>query len=63
VARHACSHDVSRLVFRKKDVQSCKPEVPCHDKEVSEHLEELLRDSHVDGGAQVCVIDSDQMLD
>jgi len=63
VARNACSHDVSRLVLGKKNVQSCKPEVPCHDKEVSEHLEELLRDSHVDGGAQVYVVDSDQVLD
>ena len=62
VARYASSNDASRLVFGEKDVQSCKPEVPCRYKEVGEYFEELLRDSHCNGGVDDSVVHNGQML-
>jgi len=63
VTRYACSNDLSGLVLGQKDVQSSKPEVPGHDKKVSKHLEELLRDAHVDGDVENSVLFNGQMLD
>jgi len=49
VARYACGDDVPGLVLGKKDIQSSKPEIPCHNKKVSKHLQKLLNDSHAVG--------------
>jgi hypothetical protein len=56
VARYAGSNDLSGLVFGQKDVQSGKPEVPCHDKKVGKHLEKLLGDTHADGDVEDSVL-------
>jgi hypothetical protein len=39
-------NDLSGLVVGQNEIQSCKPEIPSHNKQISEHLDELLNDSH-----------------